>query len=191
MKNLLLTLSLVVASLFSLSAAEVPAFIRNATAEAFVLDLSSWKSNTIEVSIRDSKGVTLFTEQVATGNRIRKYNVGGLSYGDYVVSVEDDSKVSTQKINVTYNSVVVTKEVNHEYKPLLVKKDDVLSLNYLALGKAFELSIIDLDYNTVYSKKFENEAAVNMNFGLAPMKSGKYTAIVQVSNKSYTYDFIK
>lgn len=190
MKNLAIAFIAFFAFNINANAVNLPV-INKIDNNTFVLDVTDWKAETIKVTITNKNDVVVFTESMINNVSLRKYNLDNLPVGEYTFFVEDQTKTVSQGIGVYHDHIEVSTNTSKTFKPLFDIKDDAVILNYLAKGADFEFTIVDHSNAVLYKKDINNKAVVNKSFDIAALTNGSYTAIVNVDNKMYTYDFVK
>jgi hypothetical protein len=180
MKNLILSLSFVLVSVFNLSAKEMPTLANTYGENILGLDLSKWNASKVNVRLTDELGQVLLTENFDMGvKKIRLYNLKNLSDGNYSLKVEDDQKIATQAVEITNGVVLADENISYVYKPNVKVQGTSVKLNLLSLGNKVTVSILDKENTLVYEDKMGVQNSVAKQYNLMNLPSGKYTIIVE------------
>jgi hypothetical protein len=180
MKNLILSLSFVLASVFSLSAKETPTLANTYGENVLGLDLSKWNASKVNVKLTDELGQVLLTENFDLGSmKKRLYNLKNLPDGIYSLKVEDDQKIATQAVAITNGVVLADENISYAYKPNLKVIGNTVNINLLSLGNKVTVTILDKENTLVYENEMGEQKIVTKQFNLKNLPSGKYTIIVE------------
>jgi len=180
MKNLILSLSFVLVSVFNLSAKEMPTLANTYGENILGLDLSKWNASKVNVRLTDELGQVLVTENFDMGvKKIRLYNLKNLSDGNYSLKVEDDQKIATQAVEITNGVVLANENISYVYKPNVKVQGTSVKLNLLSLGNKVTVSILDKENTLVYEDKMGVQNSVAKQYNLMNLPSGKYTILVE------------
>lgn len=180
MKNLILSLSFVLVSVFNLSAKEMPTLANTYGENILGLDLSKWNASKVNVRLTDELGQVLLTENFDMGvKKIRLYNLKNLSDGNYSLKVEDDQKIATQAVEITNGVVLADENISYVYKPNVKVQGTSVKLNLLSLGNKVTVSILDKENTLVYEDKMGVQNSVAKQYNLMNLPSGKYTILVE------------
>ena len=193
MKRTILTTAFLMAVVFGVFANEItPSFAAPISDKSFSVSLSKWKSTEVEISIVDQFGTVVISETVSPEtNKARVYNMKFMEDGNYTVVVEDATKTSKQAVTLDAGSINVGVDSKTFYKPMFKYDNDLVKINYLALGNKVSVKLIDSEGNLLYNEKFENEAAINKALNIKSLQSGFYYASITTEDATYTFDVIK
>ncbi|MGC4022754.1 MAG: hypothetical protein QM734_12810 [Cyclobacteriaceae bacterium] len=139
--------------------------VTNATGSTlFKLYYKSVKAGKVKVSIKDNDGSTVFSESMTKIDAfMRPYNFDGLPFGEYTVTVEDESGKTVEAVNYKENKVEklihIAKLANEQSKFLLTvasaKLEDVYIYIFDQAGALVhnEIQTINKEFAQVYNLK--------------------------------------
>ena len=64
--------------------------------KSLVVETSLWKSDKVNIQIKEASGVTILDETVKNTKNLRKYNLKNLPEGNYTLEISNDLKITTQ-----------------------------------------------------------------------------------------------
>lgn len=190
MKNLMLLIVTLLAT-FTIQAAEYPNIIVNKN-KSFVLDINDWKMKNIEVSILDNFNRIVYNEAISAGyNKVKKYDLAGLSAGLYTVKIEDDLKEIFYTVLVNSTSIALMSDKTIAYKPIVVAKGDKVDINVLALNKAVAVDLFDVEGTNLFSESQKDKGKYARRLDISTLPSGYYTLQVKFNDQLYTHSISK
>lgn len=138
------------------------------------------------VSIVDTNGVIIYTEEIAVANIYsKKFNLKNLPEGSYFLKVEDALK-ETVFAFVIDDSEIKLMERKENVKPVFRKKDGRVFLNLLNLEKeVVKIKVFDSDGRIVFQETITDEMLIEKVFNFEDAFKDNYTVIVK--NKKNTY----
>ena len=157
--------------------------------KAFVIDTDSWKSDYLEVVIRDNKGSMIFQDKY-TVKAGKKFNFENLPSGEYTITISDDLRTTTQNFEITRDAIFVSPEKVTEFKPVINKTDDHIDVNFLSNNNTTSVVIYDSN-DRIYNKRFKDQKAIHQRFNISELPTGSYTLSVNSGGKTYTERFQK
>lgn len=185
MKNLILSFSFVLLSIFNLSAKEMPSLANTYGENILGLDLSKWNTSKVNVKLIDAQGQVLITENFNQGaKKTRLYNLKNLSDGIYALRVEDAQRIATQSVEINNGVVYAEESISYIFKPNFKVEGTLVKINLLALGNKVTMSIIDKDNVLVYEDKMVAQNSVSKQYNLKNLPTGKYTILVETGQNT-------
>jgi hypothetical protein len=176
MNRLFLVLALVVAfATVQVNAAE-PIITDN---NSVIVSLASWKGETVNVDIVDAYGTVIFSDNVATINGKKRYQLSQLPSGDYTIRTSNDLRIEAQVVTIQRGEVIEATVPTTTYKPMITTAANTVDVNFLTGGKRTNVIFTDRNGETVYTNSYEGNS-VNKRFDLSSLPAGDYT--VYVSN---------
>lgn len=138
------------------------------------------------VSIVDTNGVIIYTEEIAVANIYsKKFNLKNLPEGSYFLKVEDALKEMVFAF-VIDDSEIKIMERKENAKPVFRKKDGRVFLNLLNLEKeVIKIKVFDSDGRIVFQETITDEILIEKVFNFEDAFKDNYTVIVK--NKKDTY----
>jgi hypothetical protein len=182
---------ILVFSVFSLAAfATGNPSARAEKSKSLIVETAHWKSEKLNVQIKEASGVVILDETLKNNKNIRKYNLKNLPEGKYTIEVSNDQKIMTQEFAIESNELVLSQEIRTEYKPMVIVNKNIVDVNLLTLGNKAFINLVDRDNNIVFAENLETPA-VHKRYDLSSLASGDYTLSVAMNGRSYTTNFSK
>ena len=188
MKRTIINLIVAVLVATTASAGITPSITTDGT-KAFIVDTESWKSDHLDVEIRDNKGSLIFTDTYTTKNG-KKFNFENLPNGEYTITLSDDLRSTTQTFEITRDAIFVNPNKVVEYKPVINMEDNHIDVNYLSRNSSTSVAIYG-NNEKIYDVKFKDQNAVHQRFDISQLPEGSYTLSVRSGGRSYTERFKK
>lgn len=176
--------TMVVASL-TLSA-KTPTFLKKNDNKSIILHLNTWKSDFITVSIKDHSGVTVFSEKINRPAGNRKYDLSGLSKGEYGFVVEDGLKLAAQNIVIAEEGLLVNPSTEERYKPVFKANGAVWQIQGLTMGTAAQLTIVNESGENVFQENI-TKPVVERSYDVSRLEKGDYTIVCKIGKDTFTY----
>lgn len=134
----------------------------------------------------DGEGNVIFTESLKDNSEYsRKFNLGSLDAGIYVLEVEDAIKQTAYTIEVEATNVAI-KSKSEKTKPFFRTKDGIVYLNLLNLDlEEVSISVFDGNERIVASEIMKNQEIVEKAFNFKNANEGLY--IIKVKKGFDTY----
>lgn len=158
--------------------------------KSITIKTSNWKSDAVNVIIKDIDGATLLSENLNTNKTGRVYNLKNLPAGTYSIEMSDDLRITTQAFTLNKDAVVIDKAVETFYKPVFVSSDNTVDLNLMNLGNNVSIKITDRQNNTYLDQK-EQETSINKRFDVSSLPAGTYTMSINMDGRTFSHDFTK
>lgn len=171
-------------------AAKTPTFLKMNDSRSIILHLNAWKSDNIVVSIKDKAGITVFSEKIQKPSGNRKYDLSGLTQGQYGFVVEDGLKLAAQTLVITNEGVVVNPATEETFKPVFKTEASIWKVQGLTLNQVTEVSIFDENGNRVFNEKIE-KPVVERAYDVSRLDKGNYTIEYNNGNGTFTHQAIK
>jgi hypothetical protein len=134
----------------------------------------------------DEQGNVIFSETLEDkAEYLKRFNLNSLETGTYFLEVEDAVKETEYTILVEDTGISIENKLEKN-KPVFRKKDDIVYLNLLNLGKEeVEVKVFDSSNRVVFNQVFENEELIEKAFNFKNAHVGQYRIIVKNLNDKY------
>lgn len=190
MKNQIInTLIAVIFSTISVFATSTEPSITSNGTKSFVIDNKVWKSNSVDISIQNENGATIYSnhQELETSKR---YSLENLEPGNYIVSISNEIKTVENNITITTDGLFIDFNVNTTYKPVFNILEDNLDINYLAAGVDTRIYIQKND-DIIYQMDINNSLSINKRFNTSKLPPGDYNVIVSNNTGTFSKRFTK
>ncbi|RAJ31031.1 hypothetical protein [Pedobacter cryoconitis] len=190
MKNLL-KISLIATILFT----SVNTYANN---DDLSLKVNSAESKTIRLSINETQDmkVTFYglNDEILyekKGHELsgssKTYDLTNFPDGNYIMKVETGLKSVEYQINIENNKASLSTASNKEaFKPVLTKKDGVITLNLDYTNKApVEITIFDEFNNQLYADSYKDSAKLVRKFNVDNALSTKLTFVITSKDQAF------
>lgn len=176
---------ILIVSVFSLSVfASGNSTIDAEKSKSLVVETSLWKSDKVNIQIKEASGVVILDETVKNTKNLRKYNLKNLPEGVYTLELSNDLKITTQEFTINAKSVVLSTEIKTVYKPVVIWNEAGFDVNLMTLGNTAFINIQDKDNNIVFAEKLVTPA-VHKRYDISALASGEYTVTVAMNGRSF------
>lgn len=158
--------------------------------KVMVIDLKSTLGRDVKVTIVDLKNDIVFGEQFKAKAPERRYNLSKLNTGTFTVIVEEENKISYQRVYLSKNSLLIDNDIDEIVKPAILTKDNLWCLKGVNTKYTGNVAIIDTDGNRIFNdqiKTGDNEKVYNVS----KLRAGEYTMMYTVNGKSFRYNLNK
>jgi len=152
--------------------------------KSLVVETSLWKSEKINIQIKEASGVVILDEKVKNTKNLRKYNLKNLPDGNYTLEVSNELKITTQEFTIGSNEVILSNDINTVYKPVIIWRDNSFDVNLMTLGNKAFINIQDKDNNIVFAENLETPA-VHKRYDISALAAGEYTVTVAMNGRSF------
>jgi hypothetical protein len=159
-------------------------------AKTLVINTSSWKSEKVNVQIKEASGTIIMDEVVSNLKNSRSYNLKNLPSGQYSIEVSNDLKLTIQSFEIEGNFVKTSNDITTIYKPVVNWNDNHLDINLLTLGQKVALNITDAEGNTIITKKFDTPT-VHKRYDFSKLEAGTYGVNISFGGRSFNKTFTK
>jgi hypothetical protein len=134
----------------------------------------------------DEQGNVIFSEILEDkAEYLKRFNLNSLESGTYFLEVEDAIKETEYTILVEDSSISIENKLEKN-KPIFRKKDGMVYLNLLNLGKEeVEIKVFDSSDRVVFNQVFENMGLIEKAFNFKSAYSGRYNIMVKNLNDKY------
>ena len=151
--------------------------------------LESPKSIDVAILVSNETGRILYEETIQSQKPYsRVYDFSRLSDGIYTITSNDDYMRTTSKVEGKQADVAVLSN-DVEYKPVFLTKDNALLVNYFNSDTKDITFSIQNKYGVLYENAEGNNRIFHKKVNVSKMLPGRYFAIVDVGDRSYSYDF--
>lgn len=157
--------------------------------KAFIVDTKLWKSEYLNVEIRNNEGLLIFEDKYST-EKGKKFNFENLPLGIYSILLENELKSTTQRFVISSDDLTLIPDVSTVYKPVIAVAENHIDLNYLSFGNPISVSIYDRS-GQIFTVDRDNQSTVNQRFDTSELPNGIYSFNVSSGNKSYSKKFRK
>ena len=176
---------ILIVSVFSLSVfASGNSTIDAEKSKSLVVETSLWKSDKVNIQIKEASGVVILDETVKNTKNLRRYNLKNLPEGVYTLELSNDLKITTQEFTINAKSVVLSTEIKTVYKPVIIWNEAGFDVNLMTLGNTAFINIQDKDNNIVFAEKLVTPA-VHKRYDISALTSGEYTVTVAMNGRSF------
>jgi hypothetical protein len=148
----------------------------------------------MDLTIYDANNVVIYSEKLNSQEFIsRTYDLKALPEGVYYLVAESELKLAKYKISVVgENAELSENPISEEFKPLFMKKDGLVKVNFLNLDEsATVIKIYDRNDNLVYDSGVINEQNIAKIFDVFNIENEEYTISLTDNKKTYTKTFSK
>ena len=142
----------------------------------------------ISIKLYDKNHTLLLTEQVASKNYSKRFNLQNLEIGSYELVFEDDLQITTQKLDLEKDGAVVDSESTVTlYKPQFKYNNNRLDINCFVGGKDVVVTISDQDGNAIFADKYSNLVVLENRYNLEKLARGNYFVQANIGGRSFDY----
>jgi len=159
-------------------------------AKTLVVNTSGWKSDKVNVQIKEASGTIIMDEVVSNLKNSRSYNLKNLPSGSYTVEISNELKLTVQSFEIEGNFVKTSNDIATLYKPVVNWNNNHLDINLLTLGAKVELNINDDQSNTIFEKKFDTPT-VHKRYDFSKLEAGRYTVNIYYAGRTFSKSFTK
>lgn len=184
-------INLIIAVLFTsvtAMASTTPSISTDGT-KTFVVNTDAWKSQNMNIEIRDAKGTLIFEDNYKT-NKNKKFNFENLPSGSYSIIMENELKSTTQKFEITSTEIILLPNEVTTYKPVINLGDDYIDLNYLSNSNTIAVNVYNNEGN-IFTVEFNDKNSINQRFSTKELPKGSYTFSVASEGEVFTKRFKK
>ncbi|MXN92863.1 hypothetical protein GR160_16670 [Flavobacterium sp. Sd200] len=147
------------------------------------------ETKNVHVSIYSTENVAIFDEVLKSkdGKITRTYDLAALPSGTYYLETETPAKVSRHEIVINGATATVTgKTLADIYKPVLIKKDGLVSVSILNNEKTpVEIKVYDENSNELYSEIIKGEQTLSKTFDIRNTTAQNFTLVTSYNNKTF------
>jgi len=167
--------------------------IKVAGNHSFILKLSDINTDQIVVRLDDSKGISVYEENLSMEKPIRrKYDLHELPEGTYHLFVIYNKITKVQTIEKTYEMLDISSDDQQTiFQPIFRQHEQFLDMDMLCLSEMnVSISIHDSQGNIIYdesSDKYHGSFAKRFNLSL--LSGGSYSFTVSVQNGQVQKNF--
>ncbi|MBB5622816.1 hypothetical protein HDE69_003898 [Pedobacter cryoconitis] len=117
----------------------------------------------------------------------KTYDLTDFPDGNYIMKLETDLKSVEYQINIENNKASLSTAPNKEtFKPVLTKKDGVVTLNLDYTNKApVEITIFDEFNNQLYTNTYNDSAKLVRKFNIGKALSSKLTFVITSKDQAF------
>lgn len=157
--------------------------------ERALVSIASGNSDKLMVEVKNSSGTVVYFRSIKTQGTVysKMYDFSNLEDGSYSfkVTLGGESEVNTLNINDGRAQITKTPE---ELAPYFSLKGEMLKLSYLNFNqKGLILKVYDNFTNDLlYEESIAPDFVVNKAWDFSKLMVGKYTAVLETNDNSYT-----
>ncbi|MBT8317604.1 MAG: hypothetical protein HKP59_08250 [Lutibacter sp.] len=155
--------------------------------KSVVLDFENFDGS-IEVSIKNSFGLTLFKEKFQGVKFSNKYDLTSLPNGNYFFEINGQTKIKVLPFIVNEASVSFEREKEEiYYKPIVREyKKNIFSISMVALGeKNLKIALYDADSNLIYNEELQDDVYLGRLINISNLNLGKYKLVMKSNNRTF------
>lgn len=117
----------------------------------------------------------------------KTYDLTDFPDGNYIMKLETDLKSVEYQINIENNKASLSTASNKEtFKPVLTKKDGVVTLNLDYTNKApVEITIFDEFNNQLYTNIYNDSSKLVRKFNIGKALSSKLTFVITSKDQAF------
>lgn len=117
----------------------------------------------------------------------KTYDLTDFPDGNYIMKLETNLKSVEYQINIENNKASLSTASNKEtFKPVLTKKDGVVTLNLDYTNKApVEITIFDEFNNQLYTNTYNDSAKLVRKFNIGKALSSKLTFVITSKDQAF------
>lgn len=117
----------------------------------------------------------------------KTYDLTDFPDGNYIMKLETDLKLVEYQINIENNKASLSTASNKEaFKPVLTKKDGVVTLNLDYTNKApVEIMIFDEFNNQLYTDIYNDSSKLVRRFNIGKTLSNKLTFVITSKDQAF------
>ncbi|MEM8909525.1 MAG: hypothetical protein AAGD05_16885, partial [Bacteroidota bacterium] len=160
----------------------------------FVLSLKAKGQGTVSIQFLDEQQHILFSKTIKNTEVFeKKFNLDNLDLGTYTLKVEDELKVTTQPIEVSYEGIEVDYTVRQAtFKPYvqLTADNKQLDINWLMQEKgAYRMNIYNDNTDLLYHDTIKEAWKINKRYDLAKLPKGNYYVTIKGGSQTHYHNF--
>lgn len=196
MKNLIKRSLLIVAVLTTIviNAGNIAKNVEVKVIDSKLIDLKLKNSDgNLNISIVDSYGEILYSEQFQGSVFSKKYDIKTLPSGNYYFKIEGHTKINVMPFTVTKEGVDFNNAVESTYyKPTVRQDGDLVYISKVALNKeGLEIVLYDANLNTLYKEELMGEVNLGKTLNLKMLKAGNYKIVMKSDGKVFEQKIYK
>jgi len=151
------------------------------------------ETNKLDLSIYDSEGKIIHSENFDSPIVNRTYDLKALPEGIYYLIAESEYKISKYEISVIgLTAKLLEPAISEEYKPVLKEQDGLVKLTFLNLDKSPTLiKIYDKDGDLVYDSGVLRSQYIFKIFDVNNFQNEDFTFEVLDNDKTFSKIFSK
>jgi hypothetical protein len=168
--------------------AESPYLIHAEKNKVMVIDLKKSFGKEVKVTILNMKGDEIFNEEFTANVNIRKYNLSKLGIGTFTVVVDENHRISYQKVYISKNSLLVDNEIEELVKPSFITQDNKWYLKNVNSKYEGLVEIFDFSGNKIFENKTNK---IDKVYNMSKLPIGEYTLMYTVKDKTFSFTALK
>jgi len=190
---LLITAALVLISISTIIATEVPASIyvtKAGESNKIILNLENMAADRVICEFRSEDGDLFFRDEVITAENVSKqYDLSQLPNGRYTIEVNDLMKIERLNLSIYNGSVQLNERVaDITFKPTVwLNEDKSVDFNLMTLGSSASLSIYDTRGNELKSDRFKKVNVASKRYDLSKVEAGIYRVVISHKGETFTH----
>ncbi len=143
----------------------------------------------VEVSLFTSDGDLIHEQTVKnSNNKFQTYDLNALPSGEYILKIESTSKVMTYQISVNEENAVLSQPVVKEIKrPVLIKKDNLLTLNLNGACKGKVELVIYNEYDEkLHQDTYDDAIKMIKKFDISTTTAKQLTFVLRSEGEEFS-----
>ena len=179
---------LVFALATSMAIASSNPFLSVSINRSISIDLAQWNGKELTLKIKNFKGDLVQSEEISNSRTSKVYSLSKLEAGDYVVTIEDATVISSQVIHLG-SDVLTDPFASHVFKPSVQIKGNFVFVNTLLLGKSAKVGIYDNDGNELHLEQSSKAVTYGKIFDISKLGSGNI--VITTAGERFSYPIKK
>jgi hypothetical protein len=143
----------------------------------------------VEVSLFTSEGDLIHEQTVKNcNNKFQTYDLNALPSGEYVLKIESASKIVTYQISVNEENAMLSQPVVKEIRrPVLVKKDNLLTLNLNGTCKGKVELVIYNEYDEkLHQDTYDDAVKMIKKFDVSTTTAKQLTFVLRSEGEEFS-----
>lgn len=141
----------------------------------------------LSISIKDTQGYELFSEQYANAQIRKQYDMSQLPFGTYFIEIEGETKLFKYQISSRKNGFDLLLDRSIVlFKPVIRKAGKDVFISMLSLENTFlKLRFYDENDRLIYNERLEGSFNLGKKLNLSQLKAGNYRLIMESERKTF------
>jgi len=145
----------------------------------------------INISIATAEDEVVYEQKIHSAGAAKKvYNLESFPNGNYTLKLETPSKITTYTIAIVDGKAELSQPTISElFKPVLVKKEEMITLNFKNQVKGAVNVLVVNEYNDQLFSKSYTLADITQKFDISKTDAKELTFIVSYKGNEHTETF--